>query len=329
MGAVTDSLLQHALGLAQNGWAVLPLGRNKLPRIGKHPSCKASGCSGGCGREGHGVKDASSDIHDVRRWWTSYPDALIGARVPAEFFVLDIDPRHGGHERLAALEAEHGRLPETLTVWSGRGDGGRHLYWLRPAGKLTEVGIHRELRRLGVLGEEQQEAGIDLKAAGYCVMPPSPHPLTGEPYRWDLRPPVEAPAWLVTLLSPNVSVPRIPSRPAIRVVSTPSDPFASTGHGIADQYRERTSWTDILEPHGWCTVDDGDSDGSRWQHPSATSMVSATVRHGCLFVYSPNTPFEVTADGDAHGYTKFRAYAVLNHRGDLSAAAKHLRAVIA
>jgi hypothetical protein len=45
-----------------------------------------------------------------------------------------------------------------------------------------------------------------------------------------------------------------------------------------------------------------------------------------LFVYSPNTPFTVTTPGDPHGYTRFRAYAVLEHGGDLSAAARALRA---
>lgn len=317
------SLLDHALGLAGNGWAVLPLGPNKLPRIGKDPRCRAENCGGGCGREGHGVKDATTDAATVTRWWHDYPGALIGARVPAAFFVLDIDPRHNGQENLTALESEHGVLPETLTVYSGRGDGGRHLYFLRPAGKLTEVGIQRELRRLGQLAEGDQEAGIDLKAAGYCVMPPSPHPLTGDPYVWDHRPPAEPPAWLRALLAPVT--PRVPARPPIQVFGT-SSMFTAAG-SIADDYRERTPWSEILEPHGWRTADDGDSDGSRWRHPSATTPVSATVRHGCLFVYSPNTPFEVTADGDAHGYTKFRAYAVLNHAGNLSTAAKHLRAV--
>ena len=36
------------------------------------------------------------------------------------------------------------------------------------------------------------------------------------------------------------------------------------------------------------------------------------------------TPFEVTESGNRHGYTKFRAHAVLNHRGDMSAAARAL-----
>jgi hypothetical protein len=69
---------------------------------------------------------------------------------------------------------------------------------------------------------------------------------------------------------------------------------------------------------------DPEEDCSRWLHPAATSSCSATIRHGCLFVYSTNTPFEATEPGSPKGYTKFRAYAVLNHQGDLSAAARAL-----
>ena len=48
--------------------------------------------------------------------------------------------------------------------------------------------------------------------------------------------------------------------------------------------------------------------------PTHTSACSATIKNGCLFVYTPNTPFDVTEPGDPHGYTKFRAYAVLEPR---------------
>jgi hypothetical protein len=98
-----------------------------------------------------------------------------------------------------------------------------------------------------------------------------------------------------------------------------------TGPSIADAFTEATTWAQILVPHGWrCLSPDGDADGAHWLHPNATSAVSATVRHGCLFVYSTNTPFEPTTAGDPHGYTRFRAWAVLTHGGDLSAAAKAL-----
>jgi hypothetical protein len=62
-------------------------------------------------------------------------------------------------------------------------------------------------------------------------------------------------------------------------------------------------------------------------HPTATAKWSATIRHGLLFAYSTNTPFAVTEAGNAKGYTKFRAHAVLNHDGDLSAAARALKGV--
>jgi hypothetical protein len=99
-----------------------------------------------------------------------------------------------------------------------------------------------------------------------------------------------------------------------------------TGPSIADDYCSSVSWADILQPHGWRFLDaDPDADGSRWLHPAATSSCSATVRNGCLFVYSPNTPFEVTESSQPKGYTKFRAYAVLEHGGDMKAAARALK----
>jgi hypothetical protein len=79
----------------------------------------------------------------------------------------------------------------------------------------------------------------------------------------------------------------------------------------------------VLEPQGWECLDyDPDADGARWLHPNHTSRCSATIRHGCLFVWSTNTAFAVTEPGHPRGYTKFRAYAVLNHKGDMSAAAR-------
>ena len=70
---------------------------------------------------------------------------------------------------------------------------------------------------------------------------------------------------------------------------------------------------------------DGDSDGSKWRHPTATSAEPASIRRGCLFVYSPNTVFEPTAAENPHGYTRYRAYAMLEHGGDLAAAARAAR----
>lgn len=137
-------MLAVALEYASKGWEVFPL-KGKVPYTA------------------HGHLDASSDPAMVRRWWRHWPMANIGARVPGRLLVLDIDPRNGGDS--AAL----GELPETLTCLSGRGDGGRHLYFLRSPCQLSSTRL---------------PAGIDLKANGYVVMPPSLHPVSGQPYRW-------------------------------------------------------------------------------------------------------------------------------------------------
>ncbi len=283
-----DDIGSYAIEYGTTNWPVFPL-RGKVPAI---PG-------------GRGVLDATTDIKVIASWWgRRYAGCNIGARVPEAMIVIDVDPRHGGHDSLAALEAKHGTLPGTLTTISGRGDGGRHLFFRRPPGRLT--GKH--------LGP-----GIDLKtSSGYVVMPPSIHPDSGQPYTRIDGDVAAPPAWLIRLLTirPSPVAPR--SSPRRRFSAHP-------GSSIADQFTYNTTWSDVLTPHGWRCLDaDPDADGARWRHPAATSPCSATVRHGCLFVYSTNTPFEVTTPEDPKGYTRFRAYAVLDHGGDLKAAARTL-----
>jgi hypothetical protein len=276
------------------GWAVFPL-RGKVPAIPKRLG-------------GNGVLDATADPEQIEEWWSgAYAGCNIGARVPEELVVIDIDPRNGGLDALAEWEQRHGTMPCTLTAYSGRGDGGRHLYFLRPHGGLTAKNL---------------PTGVDLKTStGYVVVPPSLHPDTRQPYRWEHAEVAEAPRWLRRLVRAPVAVPQR-SRPRS------GSPGGWSGEtSVADEFTEKTTWTELLGNHGWTLVDgDGESDGSRWRHPTATSPWSATIRHGMLFCYSPNAGLEVTEPGSPVGYTRFRAYAMLNHHGDLSAAARALRA---
>ena len=152
------------------------------------------------------------------------------------------------------------------------------------------------------------------------MLPPSIRPDTRRPYTRIERPVAAPPDWLIALLRPEP--PRVAPRKPV------TSCYRFSGPSIADQFCERTSWADILEPHGWrCVGNDPDSDGAVWLHPTATSSCSATIRNGCLFVYSTNTPFDVTESGNPNGYTKFRAFALLDHGGNMSAAARALRGV--
>ncbi|WP_163890019.1 bifunctional DNA primase/polymerase [Mycolicibacterium hippocampi] len=292
-----------AIEYAVNGWAVFPL-RGKAPAYKQiHPEgLERQTCKGQCGRIGHGLYDATTDAERVAELWSGrYGDCNIGARVPESMFVLDVDDLDG----LAELESSYGVLPATLTTISGRAAGGRHLYFRRPQGKLS----HRRLPK-----------GLEIKTStGYTVQAPSIHPDTGTRYERIDAPVAAPPSWLVALLRPLVPANICQTKPLYGLRGGPS---------IADEFAVKASWATILGVHGWQCLDaDPDGDGARWLHPAATSKCSATIRNGCLFVYSPNTAFDVTEPGNPSGYTKFRAYAVLDHGGDMRAAARALQGV--
>jgi hypothetical protein len=311
-------LCAAAVEYAEHHWKVFPL-RGKAPAIPRaHPrfflvatSACVEGlatvpnplrdCRGGCGQFGHGLYDATYDVDTVTGWWTGpYAWANIGARIPESMLMIDIDPRHGGLDSWAGLMRRYGAFPTCLMTISGRGDGGCHLYVRRPPAILSP-------RRLG--------PGIDLKTStGYAVTAPSIHPDTGVPYTLVDGPVPAPPEWFIELVTEH------------RLPHTGSTPRLPSSHSPADAYSAAVSWADVLEPQGWECLDyDPDADGARWLHPNHTSRCSATIRHGCLFVWSTNTAFAVTEPGYPRGYTKFRAYAVLNHKGDMSAAARAIR----
>lgn len=268
----------------------------------------------------NGMLDATTDLNRIRDWWEARPDALIGHRVPAEEIILDVDPRHGGMEVFKALKTEIGLHPSRVHI-SGRGDGGGHLHFLRPEGRLStrKLALWAKERGFGEdLGEGRWSAGIDLLHHDhrYTILPASPHPETGEPYFWRGRgpedPPASLPEGLVELLRPP--------EPTEKPTPGPYDP-----NSIADWFSATQGFAWLTEKDWALVRGDGSSDGSAWRHPTATNSVSATVRHGCLFVYSENTPFEVTMPDDPAGYTPFRTWAILCHGGNLSVAAREAR----
>lgn len=219
---MATTMLAAALELAAAGWAVFPCRESGPEAQWKAPYT------------GHGHLDATTDPEQIRAWWTRWPDAMIGAPVPTQLLVLDLDPRNGG--RLDALP----ELPDTLTAWSGRGDSGRHLYFRRPVGKLRSTRL---------------PAGWDLKVNGYCILPPSVHPATGCPYVWEDRDPAALPSAVRQLLRPPQVVPRVhPHRVAAGDGRQLIDFIARQPHGnindalywAARRAAEKTMLTDDL-----------------------------------------------------------------------------------
>jgi hypothetical protein len=148
----------------------------------------------------HGFKDATKDPERIRRLWAAQLNGNVGIATGAisDIAVLDVDPRHFGDETLAALEAEHGRLPETPTVLTG--GGGCHVYFHLPEG----VEFRSSSGHIGL--------GLDVRGTGgYVVAPPSVHE-TGNLYYWEMLfrlddvPLAEPTPWLLRLIQdPPVS----------------------------------------------------------------------------------------------------------------------------
>lgn len=315
----TGTLIEHAVAYALQGLEVFPCRPdNKAPLTA------------------HGWKDATADTDQVIAWWRQHPDALIGCRIPKGHVLLDIDPKHGGHTTWAALKEMYDTLPPTRRHASGRGDGGGHTWWRHPGGKLVATTLNQwaEINGTGERidhgdGRHRHISGIDILHHDhrYTILPPSPHPDTHLPYRWlgdglD-TPPAVMPGWLTHLLRPTET--HTENTTGNAAFPIPLQP-ATTQDSIADWATQHLTWTALLTHAGWtCVQGDGNSDGSLWRHPNATNSHSASIKNNCLFIYTDGTVFQPTGEGDTHGYTKFRAYAELEHRGDMSSAASAMR----
>ncbi len=142
----------------------------------------------------HGVKDASSDAATITKWFAAVPDANVALAVPAEWRVLDVDPRNGGGDELVRLIRTHGPLPATIHARTG--SGGEHMLY------AFALGDYR-----GKIGP-----GLDLLGPGkYFLVAPSVHPCGGD-YKWTSdkgKSIATAPPWLVDLA-------RVPPPPAPR-----------------------------------------------------------------------------------------------------------------
>jgi hypothetical protein len=164
------ALVTPALSYADLGWQCFPL-RGKVPLTS------------------NGLHAATTDRTQLEEWFAS--GANVGIRTGAEsgLVVLDVDEEPGGHDTLAALEQDYGKLP--ATVESITGGGGRHIFFTHPGQPVRNA--------QGKLGP-----GLDVRGdGGYVVAPPSTHD-SGRRYEWEF-PPEEVelaamPEWLLTLL---------------------------------------------------------------------------------------------------------------------------------
>lgn len=170
-------------------------------------------CYGKCGKEGHGLYDATTDEDTITRWadhgyWGGIGKPAHGSGVA----VIDVDPKYGGDESFARLHAFVEErtgvdLMDTLVQNTGSHNGrrGMHLEYTAPEGGVGS-------RARTPFGADMP--GLDTRGVGgYTIVWPTLH-ISGVEYEYIdwLREPAPWPTILTDLMNPPKPVTRLPNR---------------------------------------------------------------------------------------------------------------------
>jgi hypothetical protein len=192
-----EALIEAARDYVGRGWSVIAVhdvtsgrcscGADCGKSAGKHPA-------GGKGWQLAGL----TTREQVDTMWSVYPDRNVGILTgrPSGFWVLDVDPVHGGDVELATLENMSGPIPPTRQTTTG--SGGRHLHFAMP-------GDFEPTNSPGRL-----PPGLDVRGTGgMVVMPPSVSSVGAYSGAngWADWAAILAPGWLLDLVRPVVHVP--------------------------------------------------------------------------------------------------------------------------
>jgi hypothetical protein len=195
-----DAIKRTVMDYAGRGWPVFPLHTPMTfgPKTGADRA-KCSCGDGSCQNQGkhprtsNGLRDATTDLELIERWWDRWPDANIGVRTGDMFDVLDLD----GTDALDALDDAAPGAPALVgpMVHTGRG---LHIY-------MTASGTGNRNPLLA--------GGVDWRGrGGYVVAPPSLHHL-GHRYQWDDVHGIDAPLTALPRWLDDLVHKRTPARP--------------------------------------------------------------------------------------------------------------------
>ncbi|MEK7469083.1 MAG: bifunctional DNA primase/polymerase [Planctomycetota bacterium] len=152
------------------GWSVFPC--HSIDEAGRC-TCGDADCHspGKHPRVPRGFLDGTKDDVIIKAWWDRWPDAnpAVATGAPSGFFVVDVDPGHGGDDSFETLK---NLAPWPDTVQALTGGGGRHFLLGMPEGVSVPS-------KVGIL------PGIDIRGdGGYIIVTPAAH-RSGRNYEWE------------------------------------------------------------------------------------------------------------------------------------------------
>jgi hypothetical protein len=312
--AHVTSILDVARSYAAAGLSVVPirLGGSKAPALEK--------------LEPYFSRIASDD-ELVQMFSSAVGIGVIGGHVSGNLEIMDFDQEGIFDKWLAALadlDPAARKLTESLPHVLTPTRGMHLLYRCSDIATATKLAFARE--KFADCTGKKKDALIETRGErSYAVTAPSPPSCHAakRAYQWiggaklteipTITPKQRSVLWQVAR-SFNEREPKNNKESTHRgEAGRPGDEF--NDHG--------PSWRDILQPHGWVFVR-ARGDTSYWRRPGKMDGISATTGY-CgdkLHVFSSNaSPFE-----DGNTYSKFAAFAELNHNGSYKATAKRLGA---
>ena len=299
--------LQTALVLAEAGLSVIPIrpDKSKAPSIGAWKEYQSRIPSeaeirnmfcGGCGL------------------------AIVGGKASGNLEIIDVE-KNANFPEFCDLINEHapGLLDTLIHVETP--SGGHHLFY-----RCDEIEGNLKLAmRLGDDG--RPEVLIETRGQGGYVLTISSPPDCHEDHR-EYRLVRNRLTQILRITPEQRSIILASARSFHQIrnekVAKGTTTGSSNGNGTrpGEVFAERVSWPDILENHGWSHVAHHDEEWF-WRRPGKSTGFSATTNYkgnDLFYVFSTNAdPFQHETS-----YSKFYAYALLDHGGDTRTAARTL-----
>jgi hypothetical protein len=113
----------------------------------------------------NGFKDATQDEAQIRRFWASHPDALVGVPTGSRtnLAVIDFDTRSADSMAQEWLAENQAALTGTRVHQTGGGSGGRHYIFSLPHGVKIRGGVSVTLGKV-------KRQGLDIRAEGGYII---------------------------------------------------------------------------------------------------------------------------------------------------------------
>ena len=255
----------------------------------------------------------------LARWYASSNNltgmGLVCGAVSGGLEVIDFDTRDAWHEY--RKNAEYcGIAPLLDRVWAGYGEispRGAHLIY-----RCSEIAGNTKLAREA----DGKKAIIETRGeGGYIIIAPSNgsvHP-SGTEYQCvsgslagivTISPLERKDLWELAK-SLNKAAPE----------SVQATPTGGSANRPGDDFNQRVTWPEVLEPHGWRRIFSR-GDTTYWRRPGKEKGISATTGHAgtdYLYIFTTSTGLD-----SERAYSKFGTYTLLNHGGDFKAATSEL-----